>query len=112
MSKSANDSLEEILRPAKPGPAPKRLQSHRPHGNRQKLIEEQRTASENRAIEYYQTREWKAGDVYAPHDLSPAEMKKWKRRSPPTSDVFDAVDLNPLDVYKVRIGRWKTAVED
>jgi small subunit ribosomal protein S18 len=68
--------------------------------NRQRAIEEERTLRENRLMEKFQTREWKAGDIYAPHDLSPAEMKKWNKRSPPTSDVFDAVNLNPLDVYK------------
>lgn len=51
------------------------------------------------------TREWKAGDVYSPHDLSPAEMKKWrKRRSPPT-DAFDSLKRNPLDLYKVSFFR-------
>ena len=47
------------------------------------------------------TRDWKEGDVYAPHDLSAAEMKKWKKRFPPTMDAFDALSLNPLDLYKV-----------
>lgn len=46
-------------------------------------------------------RRWKAGDVYAPHDLSPIEMAKWKKRGNPTVDVFDVLDLNPIDEYKV-----------
>src|SRR5436853_1093317 len=29
------------------------------------------------------SRRWKVGDVYAPHDLSPVEMEKWKRRGRP-----------------------------
>ncbi|KAL4901941.1 hypothetical protein BDW74DRAFT_159261 [Aspergillus multicolor] len=97
-AKSVKDSIGSIIGSAKPGSGPGRLPTRR--GNRWSLIEEQRTATENRAMEQYQTREWKSGDIYSPHDLSPAEMKKWKKRNPPTSDVFDAVDLNPLDVYK------------
>ncbi|EAS35629.3 mitochondrial 37S ribosomal protein RSM18 [Coccidioides immitis RS] len=53
-----------------------------------------------RTMERYQTREWKAGDVYAPHDLSPAEMKKWRKRHSPNIDVFDALAMDPLDQYK------------
>ena len=48
------------------------------------------------------TRRWKAGDVYAPHDLSEVEMAKWKTRGRPLYDVFDVLDLNPLDHYRVR----------
>ena len=47
------------------------------------------------------TRRWRAGDVYAPHDLSAAEMSKWKERMKPQYDAFDTLDLNPLDEYKV-----------
>jgi len=46
-------------------------------------------------------RRWKAGDVYAPHDLSSAEMQKWKKRGRPESDVFDLLDMNPVEEYKV-----------
>ena len=46
-------------------------------------------------------REWKTGDVYAPHDLSPAEMRKWSKRTRPTGDVFDILNVNPLTLYKV-----------
>ncbi|EGP86413.1 uncharacterized protein MYCGRDRAFT_18344, partial [Zymoseptoria tritici IPO323] len=48
-------------------------------------------------------RRWKAGDVYAPHDLSGVEMSKWKklRRKPrPKYDVLDQLGVNPLDHYK------------
>ncbi|KAL4874171.1 hypothetical protein BDV12DRAFT_159243 [Aspergillus spectabilis] len=68
--------------------------------NRQRFIADQRAQVESRAISKFQTREWRAGDVYAPHDLSPAEMKKWKQRNLPNSDIFDARDLNPLHLYK------------
>ncbi|KAL1961825.1 hypothetical protein VTN77DRAFT_994 [Rasamsonia byssochlamydoides] len=68
--------------------------------NRQKLLEEQRAQGESRILEKFQTREWKAGDVYAPHDLSPAEMKKWMKRQSPSQDAFDALNINPLHQYK------------
>ncbi|RJE25938.1 hypothetical protein PHISCL_01707 [Aspergillus sclerotialis] len=68
--------------------------------NRQKFYEDQKAQQEGRILEKYQTREWKAGDIYAPHDLSPTEMKKWKRRFSPSTDAFDALNINPLDLYK------------
>ncbi len=46
-------------------------------------------------------RRWRAGDVYAPHELSEVEMSKWKKRSQPDFDVFDVCDFNPLDHYRV-----------
>lgn len=48
------------------------------------------------------TRDWKNGDVYAPHDLSAAEARKWRAKKAPTTDAFDVLSLNPLDLYKVR----------
>lgn len=45
-------------------------------------------------------RRWQAGDVYSPHDLSPIEMQKWRKRSLPNSDVVDSLGINPLDMYK------------
>ncbi|KAH8902708.1 ribosomal protein S18, partial [Coniochaeta sp. PMI_546] len=57
-----------------------------------------RTTSDNYARQM--PRHWKAGDVYAPHDLSPAEMRKWRSRQPPKKDVMDLLGVNPLDMYK------------
>ncbi|DAA78963.1 TPA_exp: putative 37S ribosomal protein S18 [Trichophyton benhamiae CBS 112371] len=59
-------------------------------------------AREQRAfdLQKQQTRTWQPGDVYSPRDLSPAEMKKWKKRRNPTTDIFDALSLNPLHMYK------------
>ncbi|KAL2844320.1 ribosomal protein S18 [Aspergillus pseudoustus] len=68
--------------------------------HRSKFKEEQRMQAEGRALERFQTRAYQPGDIYAPHDLSPAEMKKWKRPAPPSTDVFDTLQLNPLDQYK------------
>ena len=53
------------------------------------------------ALEMYQYREWNAGDVYAPHDLSWAENSKWRVKKPPEHDVFDVLGINPLHEYKV-----------
>lgn len=78
--------------------------------NRLRFLEEQKAQGESRALEKFQTRDWKAGDIYAPHDLSPAEMKKWGKRKSPSRDAFDALNLNPLDLYKVRAGYFLYAV--
>ncbi|EEQ87719.1 hypothetical protein RJZ56_001530 [Blastomyces dermatitidis] len=59
-------------------------------------IQEQRA----RAFERQQKRYWESGDVYSPHDLSPAEMMKWKKKKSPSTDAFDALSLNPLHLYK------------
>ena len=48
------------------------------------------------------TRRWKEGDIYAPHDLSSAEMGKWRRRKQPEIDVLDVLDMNPIEEYKAR----------
>jgi hypothetical protein len=46
-------------------------------------------------------RRWKAGDIYAPHDLRPEEMDKWKKRGRPEVDVVDVLALDPISEYKV-----------
>ncbi|KAJ5934567.1 hypothetical protein N7466_004114 [Penicillium verhagenii] len=68
--------------------------------HRKRFLENQKSQSESKAIEKFQTRDWKAGDIYAPHDLSPAEMKKWSKRKAPSFDAFDALNLNPLNLHK------------
>ncbi|MCJ1295585.1 WD40 repeat-like protein [Xylographa carneopallida] len=55
----------------------------------------------SRDLERMQVRRWKVGNVYAPHDLSPAEMKKWRQKTRPDRDVFDALAINPIDHYMV-----------
>jgi small subunit ribosomal protein S18 len=47
-------------------------------------------------------RRWEAGDVYSPHDLSPVEMQKWRKKTVRNNDVIDALGISPLDMYKVR----------
>ena len=49
------------------------------------------------------SRRWKTGDVYAPHDLSAAEMRKWKQRGVPRDDVVDVLGLKPVEEYKVSL---------
>lgn len=46
-------------------------------------------------------RRWETGDIYAPHDLSPEELKKWKGKTRNNYDVFDLLTMNPIDEYKV-----------
>lgn len=52
-------------------------------------------------LERYQSRRWKEGDIYSPHDLSPEEMEKWRRPTKVKEDVFDVLGINPLHEYKV-----------
>lgn len=47
------------------------------------------------------TRRWRPGDVYAPHDLSPSEMGKWRRNRARQQDLVDILGLKPLDMYRV-----------
>lgn len=68
--------------------------------------------SKSLALSKHIVRRWKAGDVYAPHDLTPVEMEKWKRRGRPRIDALDVLDLNPLDEYKVRSSPLDTSPYD
>ncbi|KAL1953263.1 hypothetical protein VTO42DRAFT_3325 [Malbranchea cinnamomea] len=61
----------------------------------EKLMEERA-----KSLERNRTRNWKSGDIYSPHDLSPSEMKKWRQKRSPSRDAFDALGLNPLHQYK------------
>ncbi|KAK2007993.1 ribosomal protein S18 [Colletotrichum eremochloae] len=45
-------------------------------------------------------RRWRAGELYAPHDLSPIEMDKWRKPKQPNVDVVDLLGINPLDHYR------------
>ncbi|PGH11209.1 ribosomal protein S18 [Polytolypa hystricis UAMH7299] len=67
---------------------------------RKKFVEQAIQQEKIKVLEKSQTREWKTGDIYAPHDLSAAEMKKWKKRQSPSTDAFDALSMNPLHQYK------------
>lgn len=69
-------------------------------------------AQRARDLERQQTRKWKAGDVYAPHDLSPVEMEKWRRRKRGEKDVFDILGMNPIAEYKVCCMNLRALVKD
>ncbi|KAI1751724.1 ribosomal protein S18 [Xylaria castorea] len=58
--------------------------------------------SQNRHDDYMRQlpRRWRAGDVYAPHDLSPSEMAKWRRNTARQKDLVDLLGLRPLDMYR------------
>jgi hypothetical protein len=70
-----------------------------------------RESEERKDWEQQMTRKFKEGDVYAPHDLSAAEARKWKAKKNPVvaalnvkgkkADAFDLLKLNPLKEYKV-----------
>lgn len=46
-------------------------------------------------------RQFKPGDIYAPHDLSWQEQVRWQKKNSPKYDVFDQTNFNPKDHYKV-----------
>ncbi|KAF4551344.1 Ribosomal protein S18-like protein [Elsinoe fawcettii] len=68
----------------------------------ERLLKEQ-AETDKKDLARNMTRFWKEGDVYAPHDLSGAEMSKWKltrAKGKQARDVCDNLRLNPLDHYK------------
>jgi small subunit ribosomal protein S18 len=75
----------------------KRLEAEGPSTTADEVQKYARAADLSKQI----TRRWKAGDIYAPHDLSGVEMAKWKKRGKPNHDVFDVLDINPMDHYRV-----------
>ncbi|OAL52026.1 ribosomal protein S18 [Pyrenochaeta sp. DS3sAY3a] len=61
------------------------------------MVESERRSQFQRQI----FRKWQPGDVYAPHDLSGPEQKKWKLgRKRPQQDAFDLLGINPIAEYK------------
>ena len=60
-------------------------------------------AASNQAEAYLRLtgRRWTKGDVYAPRDLAPTEMRRWRKSVPPTRDYVDELGFNPLDNYRV-----------
>ena len=70
------------------------------------ILEKSSKSKKVSALEIHQhnARKWKPGDVYAPHDLSAAEMKRWMYKRPGTTDAFDVLGIDPLKEYKVSFG--------
>lgn len=81
------------------------LSAHQRIENRRKAMESLEKTNRARDLEKLQIRRWKAGDLYAPHDLSSVEMQKWRKRHKSNMDVFDALAINPLHEYKVSVFR-------
>lgn len=50
-------------------------------------------------------RRWNLGDVYAPHDLSSVEQRKWRGITNVERDLVDLLGLKPLDMYRVSFMR-------
>ncbi|KAK4177862.1 ribosomal protein S18 [Triangularia setosa] len=90
---SALSDLFAAAEPSKPG-----------HGNLQSTPDaaEDVVKHQHRADMYLRKhpRQWREGDVYAPHDLSPAEARKWRGVKAPKKDVIDMLGVNPLDNYR------------
>ncbi|KAK3684857.1 ribosomal protein S18 [Podospora appendiculata] len=59
-----------------------------------------RQSEQTKAYMDQMPRRWQAGDLYAPRDLSPAEMRKWHRRQKPKGDIIDVLGVSPLDNYR------------
>ena len=70
--------------------------------NRIGLLEDWEANERATRLEKFQYRRWRAGDVYAPHDLSSVAMKHARQRPGPRTDVFDLLGINPMNEYKVR----------
>jgi len=64
-------------------------------------IQSTRASATTDAFVRQMPRRWRTGDVYAPRDLSPVEMRKWRRPSAPKTDVVDMLGFSPVDNYRV-----------
>ncbi|KAF2477778.1 ribosomal protein S18 [Lindgomyces ingoldianus] len=92
---------------AAPRPAPQTASPSRSTFAQQLLPNPRSTAAESERsarVEAFSRqifRKWQPGDVYAPHDLSGPEQKKWKfGRQTPQTDAFDTLGINPVNEYK------------
>ncbi|KAF3058010.1 hypothetical protein GL218_05509 [Daldinia childiae] len=63
---------------------------------------EEELRQNNKAEDYLRQlpRRWRTGDIYAPHDMSSAEMTKWRRTQARKKDLVDILGLRPLDMYR------------
>ncbi|KAK4226493.1 hypothetical protein QBC38DRAFT_480228 [Podospora fimiseda] len=66
----------------------------------QEVINNTRASTTTESFVRQMPRRWRTGDVYAPRDLSPVEMRKWRRPSAPKTDVIDMLGFNPIDNYR------------
>ncbi|KAK2603672.1 hypothetical protein QQS21_004145 [Conoideocrella luteorostrata] len=87
----------------RPGEAASNMLSritNKQHRSKLESVEALRNAKNSSDYLRQMPRRWGAGDVYSPHDLSPVEMQKWRKRSLRKNDVVDALGIRPLDMYK------------
>lgn len=107
---SPNSDLQRLLEGTRQGiakPDATRQRFSAPTGrpseaSHTRAMEELAKAGGERAVLNQMPRKWKEGDIYAPHDLTIGEAKKWKqivRR--PEKDCFDMLGKNPMLFYKV-----------
>ena len=77
--------------------------SKQPRLDTAKIWKESGKSKATSPLEIFQNngRKWKTGDVYAPHDLSSVEMKRWMYKRPGTTDAFDVLGIDPSTQYKV-----------
>ncbi|KAK3985031.1 ribosomal protein S18 [Cladorrhinum sp. PSN332] len=66
----------------------------------QETVNSTRASTTTDAFVRQMPRRWRTGDVYAPRDLSPVEMRKWRRPSAPKTDVVDMLGFSPVDNYR------------
>lgn len=94
-----HDALSSVLKLADRGSRRMATQDSK----RTKMVEDLRARTSSDNYSRMWARSWKVGDVYAPHDLTPAEMKKWGKRvsNGTKTDIIDLTGVNPLDMYKV-----------
>ncbi|KAK9413106.1 hypothetical protein SUNI508_12091 [Seiridium unicorne] len=71
-----------------------------PEGEQMKVVEELRSKAVQEDYMRQMPRRWALGDLYAPHDLSPVEMKKWRSITTVERDLVDLLGLKPLDMYR------------
>lgn len=95
---SANDAVRGLLRST----------SQRSSRNRDVAMREaaERLRAQKESDDHlrFLPRRWHTGEVYAPHDMSPAEMRKWARVRPRQRDLVDVLNVNPVDMYRVSFG--------
>jgi small subunit ribosomal protein S18 len=94
--RATTDSVRSLLRSTAKRNAGRQLVQMR------ETAEKLRKQKRNDDYMWFMPRRWSTGDVYAPHDMSPAEMRKWSVPRPRKQDVIDVLNLNPLDMYRVR----------
>ncbi len=92
---ATNDTLVELMRSRQTQRMAARAEERQ--RTLERLQQQQVTSSYLRQM----NRRWRAGDVYAPHDLGPEEMAKFRKISRRKVDVLDALGLNPKDEYRV-----------